>query len=79
MQGPSLTPQQAVTSIARRVLRAEADGLDRDLAIRRTSIGTGIDAEKVRWCVETVLRESPVRALVSARRRRAALAIAAVL
>ena len=78
MNGPALTPQEAVASVARRVRRGEAEGLDREQAIRRTSAKTGIDPEKVRWCVETVVGASPVR-LAPSLRRRGALAIAAAL
>ena len=78
MHGPPLTPQEAVASVARRVRRDEAEGLDRGQAIQRTSAQTGIDPDKVRWCVETVFRASHVRHAPSLRRR-SALAIAAVL
>jgi hypothetical protein len=74
-----LTPQEAVASVARRVRRREAQGVDREEAIRVTSAETGIDPEKVRWCVETVVRDSPVRLSPLARRGRRALAIAAAL
>jgi hypothetical protein len=53
MHGPPLTPQEAVASVARQVLGLEAEGLDRDQAIRRVAFATRIDAEKVRWCTET--------------------------
>jgi hypothetical protein len=79
MHGLPLTPQEAVASIARRVRRGEAQGLDREQAIRRTAVETGIDPEKVRWCIEPVFRAAPVRLSPSLRRRRGALAIAAVL
>ena len=78
MYGSPLTPQEAVASVARRVRRDEAGGLDREQAIRRTSAQTGIDPEKVRWCVETIFRASPVR-LAPSLGRRGALAIAAAL
>jgi hypothetical protein len=52
MHGPALTPQEAVASLARRVRRLEAAGLDRDQAIRRAAAETGIEPEKVRWCAE---------------------------
>jgi hypothetical protein len=68
-----------VTSIARRVRGSEAQGFDREQAILRTSIETGIDPEKVHWCVETVFGASPVRLSPAPRRRRRALAIAAAL
>jgi hypothetical protein len=74
-----LTPQEAVASVARRVRGGEAQGVDREEAIRVTGAETGIDPEKVRWCVETVVRDSPVRLSHLARRRRRALAIAAAL
>ena len=77
--GPPLTPEEAVASIARRVRASEAQGFDREQAILRTSIDTGIDPEKVRWCVETVFGASPVRLSPALRRRRSALAIAAAL
>jgi hypothetical protein len=79
VHGPQLTPQEAVASVARRVRRGEDLGLDREEAIRLTSAETGIDPEKVRWCVETVFGVSPVRLSSSVRRRRGALAIAAAL
>jgi hypothetical protein len=53
MHGPPLTPQEAVASVARRVRRLEAQGLDRDRAIRRVAVETGIDPHRVRWCAET--------------------------
>jgi hypothetical protein len=52
MQGPSLTPQEAVTSVARRVRRLEARGVGRDNALRLVSAELGIDLEKVRWSVD---------------------------
>jgi hypothetical protein len=79
VHGPPLTPQEAVASVARRVREAEAQGFDREQAIQRTSIGTGIGSEKVRWCVETVFGASPVPVSHALRRRRGALAIAAAL
>jgi hypothetical protein len=79
VHGPHLTPQEAVASVARRVRRAEAQGLDREEAIRLTSAEAGIDAEKVRWCVETVIRDSPVRLSSPVRRRCGALAVAAAI
>ena len=79
MHGPPLTPQEAVASVARRVHAGEAQGLDREQAIRHISVETGIDPEKVRWCVETVFGASPVRLSRAMRRRRSALAIAAAL
>jgi hypothetical protein len=79
VHGPELTPQEAVASVARRVRRGEAVGVDHEEAIRLTSAETGIDPEKVRWCVETVVRDTPVRLSSSVGRRRRALAIAAAL
>ena len=79
MHGPPLTPQEALASVARRVRRGEAEGLDREQAIRRTAAETGIDPDKVRWCIDTVIGASPVRLSPSPRRRRGALAIAAAL
>ena len=79
MHGQALTPQEAVASVARRVGRGEADGLNRQQAIRRAALETGIDPGKVRWCAETVLGAAPVRLSSSQRRRRGALAIAAAL
>jgi hypothetical protein len=52
MHGPPLTPQEAVASVARRVRRLEAHGLDREQAIRRAAAETAIEPEKVRWCVD---------------------------
>jgi hypothetical protein len=65
-----------MASVARRVRAGEALGLDREQAIRRTSDETGIDPEKVRWCVETVFGTPPIP--LSPRGRRA-WAIAAAL
>ena len=79
MHGPPLTPQEAVASVARQVLGLEAEGLDRDQAIRRVAFATRIDAEKVRWCAETAFPAAVVRALPSTARRRRTLAIAAAL
>jgi hypothetical protein len=78
MHGPPLTPQEAVASVARRVRRHEGQGLDREQAIRRVTVETGIDPEKVRWCAHTTLAGF-VRLSPAGRRRRGALAIAAVL
>jgi hypothetical protein len=52
MHGPPLTPQEAVTSVARRVRRLEARGLGRDDALQLVSAETGIELEKVRWSVD---------------------------
>ena len=79
MHGPPLTPHEAVASIARRVRAGEAQGLDRGQAIRRTSVETGIDPEKVHWCVETVCGPAPIPLSPALRRRRAAWAVAAAL
>jgi len=79
MHGSPLTPQEAVASLARRVQRDEAQGSDREQAIRRTSVETGIQPEKVRWCVETEFGPSPSCVRPALRRRRGALAIAAAL
>jgi hypothetical protein len=79
VHGPPLTQQEAVASVARRVCAAEALGLDREQAIRRTSVETGVDPEKVRWCVETVFGAPPVSLSPSLRGRRRAWAIAAAL
>jgi hypothetical protein len=79
VHGLPLTPQEAVASVARRVRGSEAQGFDREQAILRTSIDTGIDPDKVRWCVGTVCGASPVRLSPALRRRRTALAIAAAL
>jgi hypothetical protein len=79
MHGPPLTPKEAVASVARCVRHGEAQGLEREQAIRRTSVEAGIDPEKVRWCVETVFGASPVRLSPRPRRRRGAMAIAAAL
>jgi hypothetical protein len=74
-----LTPQEAVARVARRVRRLESEGLDRDLAIQRVAVETGIDPEKVRWCAETTFPDSIARISPSRRRRRGALAMAAAL
>ena len=79
MHSLPLTPQEAVASVARRVREAEAQGLNRGHAIRRISVETGIDPEKVRWSVETVFGASPVRLSPAPRRRRGTIAIAAAL
>jgi hypothetical protein len=79
VHGSPLTPQEAVASVARRVRGGEAQGFDREQAIRRISVETGLDPEKVRWCVETVFGAAPVRLSPARRRRRTALAIAAAL
>ena len=79
MHGPPLTPQEAVASVVRRVRRGEAQGLDREQAIGHAAVETGIDPEKVRWCIETVFPAAPVRFSPSLRRRRGVLAVAAAL
>jgi hypothetical protein len=79
MRGLPLTPQEAVASVAQRVRRLEAQGLDRDHAIRHVAVETGIDPQKVRWCAETVFPHSTVRLARASRRRRGALAMAAAL
>jgi len=81
MNGPPLTPNEAVASVARRVDRLEGLGLDRDQAIQRVALETGIDSEKVRWCVVNASAGSAAIARLprSTRRRRAALALAAAL
>jgi hypothetical protein len=77
MHGSPLTPQEAVASVVRRVCSLEAMGLDRAQAIRRAAAEIGIDREKVRWCVDTALRDSAVRLTPTSRGRRAVLAVAA--
>jgi hypothetical protein len=52
VRGSPLTPQEAVTSVARRVRRLEAQGLGRDQALRLVSAETGVDLDKVRWSVD---------------------------
>ena len=79
MHGPPLTQEEAVASVARRVRAGEAQGLDREQTIRHISVETGIDPEKVRWCVETVFGAPAVHLSPSLRRRRGAWAIAAAL
>ena len=79
MHGPPLTPQEAVASLARRVCRLEAQGLDRDHVIWRAAVETGIEPEKVRWCVETAVPNSTVGRSPLSRRRRGVLAMAAAL
>jgi hypothetical protein len=54
-------------------------GLDRDQAIRRAAVETGIDPQKVRWCSETAFADSTIRLSRSNKRRRGALARAAAL
>ena len=73
MQGPSLTPQEAVASVARRVSRLEAQGLDRDLAIQHAALEFGIEPHKVRWCAETAFADAAV-ALSLVRRGPSAIA-----
>jgi len=68
-----------VASLARRVRRLEAQGLDRDQAIRRAAVETGIDPERVRWCAETAFPDSTVCRSLSSRWRRGVLAVAAAL
>jgi hypothetical protein len=72
-----LTPQEAVASVARRIRRLEAEGLDRDQAIGRVAVETGIDPERVRWCAEIAVPGSTVCRSPSSRRRRGVLAVAA--
>jgi hypothetical protein len=79
VNGPQLTPKEAVASLARRVQRREAQRLDREAAIRLTAAETGIDPEKVRWCVETVFGATPVRLSPPVRRPRITLAFAAAI
>ena len=79
MHGPPLTPEEAVASVARCVRGGESQGFDREHAIRRISIETGLDPERVRWCVETVFGATPARLSPALRRRRGALTIAAAL
>jgi hypothetical protein len=77
MNGLPLTQHEAVASVAQRVCAAEARGLDHEQAISHISIATGIDPEKVRWCVEVAFGSPPVRLSPSPRRRRGGCAIAA--
>jgi hypothetical protein len=76
VNGPPLTPQEAVASVARQVRRRETQGVDREEAIRRVSDETGLDPEKVRWCAQVGFPDSLVY-LSPARRRGWALSIAA--
>jgi hypothetical protein len=77
MHGPSLTPQEAVATVARRVRRLETQGLDRDLAIQLAAVEFGLEPHKVRWCTatafhdaaETALEASTVRVPPSTRHR----------
>jgi hypothetical protein len=69
MHGPPLTPQEAVAWVARRVRTLEDHGLDRQPAIRRVAVETGIDVEKVRWCAETAFPSATARLSPSTRRR----------
>jgi hypothetical protein len=68
-----------MASVAERVRRLEAQGLDRDRAIGRAAVEAGIDPQKVRWCVETPCPEPTVRFSPSSRRRQGTVAIAAAL
>jgi hypothetical protein len=79
MHGPHLTPDEAVASVALRVRRYEAQGLDPELAIRRTSIELSIDPDKVRWCAQRALHRSPPSRSAPGTWRSRALAIAAAL
>jgi hypothetical protein len=72
MHGPPLTPHEAVASVERRVCRCEAQGLDHVQAVRQTSVETGVEPDKVRWC-------APARRSTATIRRRRTLGIAAVL
>jgi hypothetical protein len=51
MQGPALTPKEAVALVARRVCRLESHGLARELAVQAAATEFGLDAHKVLWCV----------------------------
>ena len=79
MRGLPLTPQEAVASVARRARGLENQGLDRGQAVRHAAAETGIDPQKVRWCLETVFPHSAVRRAPASRRRRGALAMAAAI
>jgi hypothetical protein len=54
------------------VCRYEAQGLDHVQAVRQTSVETGVEPDKVRWC-------APARRSTATIRRRRTLGIAAVL
>ena len=60
MYGPTLTPREAVATVARRVRRLESQGLDRDHAIQRAAVELGLEPRKVRWSAETATPDSTV-------------------
>jgi hypothetical protein len=78
MHGSPLTPQEAVASVALQVRRLEAKGLDPGQAIALTADQTGIDPEKVRWCVDIASAQPALRPRWATQRRRL-LAVAAAL
>jgi len=61
MHGLPLTPQEAVASVVRHVRRLEAQGLDTEQAVSLVATQTGIDPEKVRWCVGVAPAQPAVR------------------
>lgn len=77
MNGPALTPQEAVASIALRVRLGEAQGFDREQAIRVVAAETGIEPRKVRWCAGQSSADSTVYLLPSRRECRSRLKLAA--
>ena len=77
VNGPPLTPQEAVASIAWRVRRLEAQGLDREQAIHGVAAETGIEPRKVRWCAGHSFPDSTVHLLSSVRGRRSLLEMTA--
>ena len=50
MHGSKLTPQEAVATVAQRVRRLEAQGLDHAHAIRLAATWYGISPELAHWC-----------------------------
>lgn len=77
MNGPALTPQEAVASVALRVRRRETQGFDREQAIRIVAAKTGIEPRKVRWCAGQSSADSTVYLLPSRRECRSRLKFAA--
>src|SRR5262245_4036884 len=66
MNGPPLTPREAVASVAQQVRRLHGEGLDRNQAVRRVAAEHGIEPHAVAWCVA---RFEPVTPVALPRRR----------